>query len=61
METLLLVLDLVATIVFALSGAMAGVKNQLDLFGGSGLIVRGGQCRGYRPRPADRRGAAGGD
>jgi Glycine transporter len=33
METLLLVLDLVGTIVFALSGAMAGVKNRLDLFG----------------------------
>jgi uncharacterized membrane protein YeiH len=33
METLLLVLDLVGTFVFALSGATAGVKNQLDLFG----------------------------
>jgi uncharacterized membrane protein YeiH len=33
METLLLVLDLVGTFVFALSGATAGVKNRLDLFG----------------------------
>jgi uncharacterized membrane protein YeiH len=30
---LLLVLDLAGTFVFALSGAMAGVKHQLDLFG----------------------------
>ena len=33
METLLLVLDLVGTFVFALSGAMAGVRRRLDLFG----------------------------
>ena len=33
METLLLVLDLSGTFVFALSGATAGVKNRLDLFG----------------------------
>jgi uncharacterized membrane protein YeiH len=33
METLLLVLDLVGTVVFALSGAMAGVRHRLDLFG----------------------------
>ena len=33
MQTLLLVLDLVGTFVFALSGATAGVKRQLDLFG----------------------------
>jgi uncharacterized membrane protein YeiH len=32
-ETLLLVLDLVGTFVFALSGATAGVKKRLDLFG----------------------------
>jgi uncharacterized membrane protein YeiH len=31
--TLLLVIDLVGTFVFALSGAMAGVKKRLDLFG----------------------------
>jgi hypothetical protein len=33
METLLLVLDLIGTFVFALSGATAGVKHRLDLFG----------------------------
>ena len=33
METLLLVLDLVGTFVFALSGATAGIRRRLDLFG----------------------------
>jgi uncharacterized membrane protein YeiH len=33
METLLLVLDLTGTFVFALSGATAGVRHRLDLFG----------------------------
>ncbi len=33
METLLLVLDLVGTFVFALSGATAGIKRRVDLFG----------------------------
>src|SRR5215212_7764279 len=33
MNTLLLVLDLVGTFVFALSGASAGVRRRLDLFG----------------------------
>ena len=33
MQTLLLVLDLAGTFVFAISGAMAGVKHRLDLFG----------------------------
>ena len=33
MATLLLVLDLAGTFVFALSGAMAGVKHRLDVFG----------------------------
>ena len=33
MHTLLLTLDLVGTFVFALSGAFAGVKRRLDLFG----------------------------
>lgn len=33
MHTLLLVLDLVGTFVFALSGAIAGVRRRLDLFG----------------------------
>src|SRR5689334_855726 len=37
MDTLLLVLDLIGTFVFALSGAMAGVKSRLDLFGVLGL------------------------
>jgi uncharacterized membrane protein YeiH len=32
-ETLLLAFDLVGTFVFALSGAMAGVRHRLDLFG----------------------------
>lgn len=33
METLVMALDLVGTFVFALSGAMAGVRHRLDLFG----------------------------
>jgi uncharacterized membrane protein YeiH len=33
MEELPLVLDLIGTFVFALSGALAGVKRELDLFG----------------------------
>jgi uncharacterized membrane protein YeiH len=33
MEKLPLVLDLTGTFVFALSGALAGVKRKLDLFG----------------------------
>ena len=33
MEKLPLVLDLTGTFVFALSGALAGVKRELDLFG----------------------------
>src|SRR3954468_14635963 len=33
MQTLLLVLDLVGTFVFALSGGSAGVRRRLDLFG----------------------------
>ena len=33
MDMLLLVLDLAGTFVFALSGAAAGVKRRLDLFG----------------------------
>jgi len=32
-STVVLVLDLCGTFVFALSGAMAGIKNRLDLFG----------------------------
>src|ERR671927_1241857 len=33
MNTLLLALDLIGTFVFALSGATAGVRRRLDLFG----------------------------
>ena len=33
METLVIALDLVGTFVFALSGAMAGIRHRLDLFG----------------------------
>ncbi|MGH6678731.1 MAG: trimeric intracellular cation channel family protein, partial [Bradyrhizobium sp.] len=33
MNTLLLILDLIGTFVFAISGATAGVKRRLDLFG----------------------------
>ncbi|SBV35809.1 conserved membrane hypothetical protein [uncultured Stenotrophomonas sp.] len=33
METLVLILDLIGTFVFALSGAMMGVRRRLDLFG----------------------------
>ena len=32
-ETLVLALDLFGTFVFALSGAMAGVRHRFDLFG----------------------------
>src|ERR1700746_769541 len=46
METLLLVLDLVGTFVFALSGAMAGVKNGLDLFGVLVLSYAAGNAGG---------------
>ena len=42
---LLLVLDLVGTFVFAISGATAGVKRQLDLFGILVLVVRRGKFR----------------
>lgn len=46
METLLLVLDLVGTFVFALSGAMAGVKHRLDLFGVLVLSFAAGNAGG---------------
>jgi uncharacterized membrane protein YeiH len=44
--TLLLVLDLVGTFVFALSGASAGVKNRLDLFGVLVLSFAAGNAGG---------------
>jgi uncharacterized membrane protein YeiH len=46
METLLLVLDLVGTFVFALSGAAAGVKHRLDLFGVLVLSFAAGNAGG---------------
>jgi uncharacterized membrane protein YeiH len=46
METLLLVLDLVGTFVFALSGATAGVKCRLDLFGVLVLSFAAGNAGG---------------
>jgi len=46
METLLLVLDLVGAFVFALSGATAGVKHRLDLFGVVVLSYAAGNAGG---------------
>jgi uncharacterized membrane protein YeiH len=46
METLVLVLDLIGTFVFALSGAMAGVKNRADLFGVLVLSFAAGNAGG---------------
>ena len=46
METLLLVLDLIGTFVFALSGATAGVKHRLDLFGVLALSYAAGNAGG---------------
>jgi len=45
-DTLLLVLDLIGTFVFALSGAMAGVKHRLDLFGVLVLSFAAGNAGG---------------
>ena len=46
MDVLLLVLDLVGTFVFALSGAVAGVKNRLDLLGVLVLSFAAGNAGG---------------
>ena len=46
MERLLLVLDLVGTFVFALSGATAGVRRRLDLFGVLVLSFAAGNAGG---------------
>jgi uncharacterized membrane protein YeiH len=46
METLLLILDLAGTFVFALSGATAGVKRRLDLFGVLVLSFAAANSRG---------------
>ena len=46
MQTLLLVLNLIGTFVFALSGATAGVKRRLDLFGVLVLSFAAGNAGG---------------
>jgi uncharacterized membrane protein YeiH len=46
METLLLILDLAGTFVFAISGAVAGVRKQLDLFGVLVLSFAAGNAGG---------------
>lgn len=46
MQTLLLTLDLVGTFVFALSGAIAGVKRRLDVFGVLVLSFAAGNAGG---------------
>src|SRR4051794_1594882 len=46
MEKLPLVLDLTGTFVFALSGALAGVRRQLDLFGVLVLSFAAGKSGG---------------
>jgi uncharacterized membrane protein YeiH len=46
MQTFLLVLDLVGTFVFALSGAAAGIKHRLDLFGVLVLSFAAGNAGG---------------
>jgi uncharacterized membrane protein YeiH len=45
-DTLLLVLDLIGTFVFALSGALAGIKHRLDLFGVLVLAYAAGNAGG---------------
>src|SRR5258705_10433987 len=44
--SLLLILDLIGTFVFALSGAASGVKNKLDLFGVGVLAFVAGNAGG---------------
>jgi uncharacterized membrane protein YeiH len=46
MQTLILVLDLVGTFVFALSGATAGVQRRLDIFGVLVVSFVAGNCGG---------------
>ena len=46
METLVLALDLIGTFVFALSGAMAGVRHRLDVFGVLVLSIAAGNAGG---------------
>ena len=59
MNTLMLVLDLGGTFVFALSGAAAGVRSRLDIFGVLVLSFVAGNFGGISRDRADRRGAAG--
>ena len=61
MNTLLLVLDLVGTFVFALSGATAGVKRRLDLFGILVLSFAAGNVGGITRDLLIGVGSAGGD
>lgn len=46
-SSFLVTLDLLGTFVFALSGAAAGVKNKLDLFGLIVLALQRGERAGY--------------
>lgn len=58
MDTFLLVLDLAGTFVFALSGATAGIRHKLDLFGVLVLSFAAANAGGDHPRRADRRHTA---
>ena len=44
--TLLLILDLIGTFVFAISGAASGVKSRLDVFGVSVIAFVAGNAGG---------------
>ena len=56
---LLLVLDLAGTFVFAISGAMLGVRHKLDIFGV--LVLSFAASSAENKRSSDRLDAAGGD
>ena len=58
---LLLVLDLAGTFVFAISGAMLGVRHKLDIFGVLVLSFAASSAGGITTRSSDRLDAAGGD
>ena len=47
METFVLILDLIGTFAFALSGATLGVRRRLDIFGV--LVLSCGLAEGRRP------------
>ena len=61
MKTLVLVLDLAGTFVFALSGAMAAVRHRLDVFGVLVVSFAAATSGRHGTRSADRSGAASGD